>query len=55
MEAEVLIYLNPIIDENGVRFGTSVEWYDVTADKVAKEELDKAMKENLQILSVLTM
>jgi|JI10StandDraft_1071094.scaffolds.fasta_scaffold03945_8 methyl-accepting chemotaxis protein len=43
------LFANPIIDEKGVRFGTSVEWYDVTADKAAKEELDKAMKENLQI------
>ena len=43
------LFANPIIDEHGVRYGTSVEWYDVTSEKAAKHELEMAMKENLQI------
>ncbi len=43
------LFANPIIDTFGVRYGTSVEWYDVTEETAAKQELDKAMKENLQI------
>ena len=41
------LFANPIIDEHGVRYGTSVEWYDVTSEKAAKHELEMAMKENL--------
>lgn len=43
------LFANPIIDANGVRYGTSVEWYDVTSELAAKAELDKALNENLKI------
>ncbi|HNC57561.1 MAG TPA: MCP four helix bundle domain-containing protein, partial [Leptospiraceae bacterium] len=48
-ERKFTLLANPIIDSNGVRYGTAVEWSDITAELAAKAELEKTMNENLQI------
>jgi methyl-accepting chemotaxis protein len=38
---EMVVFANPVIDENGVRLGTVAEWYDRTAEAKTEREVSE--------------
>ena len=47
------LIVNPIIDDNGARLGTVVEWQDQTAMLAAREREERLAAENLRIKNAL--